>query len=124
MWKSIAGWVSHQVRSERNKLLAAGELPFCELLPASYVERVLDDESVQWRDCVYSPLVTLADLVRGSFLPAGRGPAASLLDGAWPMSLCRRDGALLQGTPEAPGEGLCSLGPRGGRRVARAGQRS
>lgn len=59
MWKSIAGWVSHQVRSERNKLLAAGELPFCELLPASYVERVLEEEHVAWRDCVYSPLVTL-----------------------------------------------------------------
>jgi len=31
----------------------------CELLPASYVERVPDDEHVEWRDCVYSPLVTL-----------------------------------------------------------------
>lgn len=59
MWKSIAGWVSHQVRSERNKLLAAGGLPFFELLPAACVERVLADEHVQWRECVYSPLVTL-----------------------------------------------------------------
>lgn len=59
MWKSIAGWVSHQVRLERNKLLKAGGLPFCELLPASYVERVLRDEHVQQRECVYSPLVTL-----------------------------------------------------------------
>lgn len=59
MWKSIAGWVSHQVRSERNKLLAAGGLPFSELLPASYVEGVLGEEQVQWRECVYSPLVTL-----------------------------------------------------------------
>jgi hypothetical protein len=59
MWKSIAGWVSHQVRSERNKLLAAGGLPFSELLPASYVERVLDEEQVRQRDCLYSPLVTL-----------------------------------------------------------------
>ena len=59
MWKSIAGWVSHQVRSERNKLLAAGGLPFSELLPASYVERVLDEEQVRQRECLYSPLVTL-----------------------------------------------------------------
>jgi len=59
MWKSIAGWVSHQVRTERNKLLASDGLPFCELLPASYVEGVLNDEQVEWRDCVYSPLVTL-----------------------------------------------------------------
>jgi hypothetical protein len=40
-------------------LLAAGGLPFCELLPASYVERLLGEEEVQWRECVYSPLVTL-----------------------------------------------------------------
>lgn len=59
MWKSIAGWVSHQVRSERNKLLAAGGLPFSELLPAAYVEQILADEHVQSRECVYSPLVTL-----------------------------------------------------------------
>ncbi len=69
MWKSIAGWVSHQVRSERDKLLAAGELPFCELLPASYVERVLDDEDVQWRDCVYSPLVTLWTFLSQTLCP-------------------------------------------------------
>lgn len=59
MWKSIAGWVSHQVRLERNKLLKADGLPFSELLPASYVEHVLRDEHVQQRECVYSPLVTL-----------------------------------------------------------------
>lgn len=59
MWKSIAGWVSDQVRSERDKLLAEGALPLCELLPASHVERLLEDEQVEWRDCVYSPLVTL-----------------------------------------------------------------
>lgn len=59
MWKSIAGWVSHQVRSERSRLLAAGMLPLSELLPASYVERVLAEEQVRQRDCLYSPLVTL-----------------------------------------------------------------
>ena len=58
MWKSIAGWVSHQVRSERSRLLAAGMLPFSELLPASYVEGVLAEEQVRQRDCLYSPLVT------------------------------------------------------------------
>jgi hypothetical protein len=59
MWKSIAGWVSHQVRSERDQLLAAGGLPFSELLPASYVEGVLGEEQVGQRECLYSPLVTL-----------------------------------------------------------------
>ncbi len=59
MWKSIAGWVSHQVRTERNKLLAAGGLPFSELLPASDVERVLREEQAWQREALYSPLVTL-----------------------------------------------------------------
>jgi hypothetical protein len=59
MWKSIAGWISHQVRTERNKLLATGGLPFSELLPASDVERVLREEQRPERDCLYSSSVTL-----------------------------------------------------------------
>jgi len=59
MWNSIAGWVSHQVRSQRNQLTAVGSLPFSDLLPASRVEHVLAAEGVQQRDCLYSPLVTL-----------------------------------------------------------------
>lgn len=69
MWKSIAGWVSDQVRSERNKLLSAGGLPFSELLPAAYVERVLDDEQVQGRQCLYSPLVTLWTFLSQTLCP-------------------------------------------------------
>src|SRR5260370_1239162 len=59
MWKSIAGWVSHQVRSERCKLSDSEHLPFADLLPAAQVEQVLAEESADWRDCCYSPLVTL-----------------------------------------------------------------
>lgn len=69
MWKSIAGWVSHQVRSDRDKLLAAGGLPFSELLPASDVQRVLAEEHVEWRDCVYSPLVTLWTFLSQTLCP-------------------------------------------------------
>jgi len=69
MWKSIAGWVSHQVRSERDKLLAAGGLPFSELLPASDVQRVLEEEHVEWRDCVYSPLATLWTFLSQTLCP-------------------------------------------------------
>jgi Transposase DDE domain len=69
MWKSIAGWVSHQVRVERNKLLNSGGLPFSELLPASYVERVLADEQAEWRECVYSPLVTLWTFLSQTLCP-------------------------------------------------------
>jgi len=59
MWKSIAGWVSHQVRVERNKLLNANGLPFSELLPAGIVETVLREEQVCHREALYSSLVTL-----------------------------------------------------------------
>lgn len=59
MWKSIAGWVSDQVRSQRSKLAEAAGLPGCELLPAARVEQVLAEEGVESSSGVYSPLVTL-----------------------------------------------------------------
>jgi hypothetical protein len=59
MWKSIAGWVSNQVRSQRSKLAAAGGLPASELLPAARVEQVLAEEGIESPSAVYSPLVTL-----------------------------------------------------------------
>jgi len=34
-------------------------LPFADVLPAERVERVLDQEGAVWRDCVYTPLLTL-----------------------------------------------------------------
>jgi hypothetical protein len=60
MWKSIAGWASNQVRSEREKLNDLDGLPFSEVLPASRVEQVLEEEKTACRDgCLYTPLVTL-----------------------------------------------------------------
>jgi len=60
MWKSIAGWASDQVRSEREKLSAMEALPFSELLPAARVEQVCEEEKVGCREgCTYTPLVTL-----------------------------------------------------------------
>ena len=59
MWKCIAGWVSHQVRSQRSGLEAAGGFPFAGLLPAARVEQVLQEEGVSDRSPVYTPLVTL-----------------------------------------------------------------
>lgn len=69
MWKSIAGWVSHQVRTERNKLSASGGLPFSELLPATLVERIVSEEQVQERDCLYSTLVTLWTFLSQTLCP-------------------------------------------------------
>lgn len=59
MWKSIAGWVSNQVRVQRDMLAAAGGLPASELLPAAQVEQVLAAEGIESSSGVYSPLVTL-----------------------------------------------------------------
>jgi hypothetical protein len=41
------------------RLAQRDSLPMSELLPAARVEQVLREEGVSWRDCVYSPLVTL-----------------------------------------------------------------
>ncbi len=59
MWKSIAGWGSRRVRAEREKLLAAGPLGGERLLTAERVAAVVQAEGGGWRDCCYSPLVTL-----------------------------------------------------------------
>jgi hypothetical protein len=59
MWKSIGGWVSSQVRFQRNKLAAGETLPFSDLLPAERIERVLREEGVCYRECLLTPLVTL-----------------------------------------------------------------
>lgn len=59
MWKSIAGWVSQRVRSERNKLGKSAELAWDKMLPAEKVEAVLREEGARSRDYLYSPLVTL-----------------------------------------------------------------
>jgi hypothetical protein len=69
MWKSIAGWVSHQVRAERNKLAASGGLPFSELLPAALVERVVSEEQGPERECLFSTMVTLWTFLSQALCP-------------------------------------------------------
>jgi len=69
MWKSIAGWISHQVRAERNRLSASGGLPFSELLPAATVECVLFEEQGRRRECLYSSMVTLWTFLSQTLCP-------------------------------------------------------
>jgi hypothetical protein len=59
MWKCIAGWISHQVRAQRNSWVATTGLPFARLLHKDHVQRLLDEEGVSDRAPVYTPLVTL-----------------------------------------------------------------
>ena len=110
MWNSIAGWVSHQVRSERKKLAESGGLPVCELLPASRVEQVLRDARVQQRDCRYSPLVTL-----WTFLSQVLSPDHSCRDAvAWLRAFLTAD----KQTPCAPQTGAyCKARQRLGENV-------
>ena len=69
MWKSISGWVSHQVRAERNRLSASGSLPFSELPPAAAVARVLFEEQGRPRECLYSSMVTLWTFLSQTLCP-------------------------------------------------------
>ena len=43
----------------KQKLLNSMGLPWQELLPASAIEKVLADEQVSYRQCIYTPVVTL-----------------------------------------------------------------
>jgi len=72
MWKSIAGWVSHQVRLERSKLLAAGGLPFSELLPASHVDRVLEEGDAKRVRTIYLTPVGLGVSLPQCLVPSAR----------------------------------------------------
>lgn len=58
MWKSIAGWVSRRVVAERDKLASTPWVAE-RLLTAERVVAVVNEEGGGWRDCGYSPLVTL-----------------------------------------------------------------
>ena len=63
------GWVSHQVRAERNRLSASGSLPFSELPPAAAVARVLFEEQGRPRECLYSSMVTLWTFLSQTLCP-------------------------------------------------------
>lgn len=94
MWKSIAGWASSQVRLEREAMNGRDGLPFSELLPASHVEQVLEEENVSGRECgTYSPLVTL-----WTFLSQVASPDHS----------CREAVARLRAFHTADGQSPCS----------------
>jgi hypothetical protein len=96
MWKSIAGWVSNQVRSERRKLSDAELSSFAGWLPAARVEQVLEEEgAVASRECCYSPLITL-----WTFLSQVLSPDHS----------CREAVARLRAFLTCEGQSKCSPG--------------
>jgi DDE family transposase len=60
MSDSNQGAVSRQVESIQRQFAQAPGLPFADLLPASLIEQLLHEQGVNWRERIYSPLVTLA----------------------------------------------------------------
>lgn len=52
------GRLTHQVESLRLRFAQTPGLPFEEVLVAEQVRQVLEQEQVQWRESVYTPLVT------------------------------------------------------------------
>jgi hypothetical protein len=53
------GRLNHQVESLRLRFAQTPGLPFDEVLLAEQVRQVLEQEQVQWRETVYTPLVTV-----------------------------------------------------------------
>src|SRR5437667_4471634 len=54
----VATDATHQVESLRLRFAQTPGLPFAEVLATEQVRQVLEQEHVQWRDSVYTPLVT------------------------------------------------------------------
>ena len=49
----------HLVRDQINLLRDSEQLPFCDLLDAGTIQKVLDQEGVSFRETVFTPSVTL-----------------------------------------------------------------
>ena len=49
----------HLVRDQINLLRDSEQLPFCDLLDEGTIRKVLDQESVRFRDTMFTPIVTL-----------------------------------------------------------------
>src|SRR5438270_5873345 len=66
-FKTRRSWMSHSNAGRRKRQMdllrtqfAQREgLAFAEVLPAERVERALEQEVVSWRDCVFTPLLTV-----------------------------------------------------------------
>src|SRR4051794_20016408 len=76
----------HQLRTLRTQFALADGLPFADVLPAEAVEQALVDEQVRWRDCIYTPLLTLWAFLSQVISPDGscRATVARVL--AWLVS--------------------------------------
>jgi Transposase DDE domain len=80
---STRGRRAHQIETLRAQFAQADGLPFSDVLSGARIERVLDEEGANWREAVYTPLLTLWAFLAQVMSPDGSCRAAVARVLAW-----------------------------------------
>ena len=86
MRHSIARQRTRQIELLRTQFAQADGLAFADVLPAERIETALQEEGAAWRDCVYTPLLTLWAFLGQVISPDGSCRAAVARVLAWLVS--------------------------------------
>jgi Transposase DDE domain len=86
MRHSTARTRTRQIEMVRTQFAQADGLAFADVLPAERIETALHEEGAAWRDCVYSPLLTLWAFLGQVISPDGSCRAAVARVLAWLVS--------------------------------------
>jgi hypothetical protein len=86
MEHSTARKRTRQIEMLRTQFAQADGLAFAEVLPAERIETALREEGATWRDCVYTPLLTLWAFLGQVISPDGSCRAAVMRVLAWLVS--------------------------------------
>src|SRR5438445_2175530 len=86
MGHSTARKRTRQIEMLRTQFAQADGLAFAEVLSAERVETALQEEGARWRDCVYTPLLTLWAFLGQVINPDGSCGAAVVRVLAWLVS--------------------------------------
>src|SRR5437773_162500 len=86
MGHSTARKRTRQIEMLRTQFAQADGLAFAEVLSAERVETALQEEGARWRDCVYTPLLTLWAFLGQVINPDGSCRAAVARVLAWLVS--------------------------------------
>src|SRR5260370_19408355 len=76
MRHSTARTRTRQIEMVRSQFAQADGLAFADVLPAERIETALQEEGAAWRDCVYTPLLTLWAFLGQGISPNGSCRAA------------------------------------------------
>jgi hypothetical protein len=82
----IAGKWKRQMDLLRRQFAQKNGLPFADVLPAERVEQILEEEKASWRDCVFTPLLTLSAFLSQVISADGSCRAAVARVLAWLVS--------------------------------------